>query len=114
MVFSSVGVVQCIDIAMFTGGHHTARITEVALITPDISQKESVKEMIRDPLHQRTTEKCVNFSTISQSIISRLTQQKVVLLVQAPPYRKRCNLSVSAITDSAVLCKRNSEVPLKV
>jgi len=25
----NVGVVQCIDIAMFTGGHHTARITEV-------------------------------------------------------------------------------------
>merc|ERR1712179_889104 len=25
----SVSVVQCIDIAMFTGGHHTARITEI-------------------------------------------------------------------------------------
>ena len=25
----NVSVVQCIDIAMFTGGHHTARITQM-------------------------------------------------------------------------------------
>ena len=44
ILITSVGVVQCINIAMFTGGHHTARITEVVLIaifTPqyDVSQE---------------------------------------------------------------------------
>ena len=50
MVFFSVGVVQCIDIAMFTGGHHTARITEVALSTiiiPHVSnKKQKLKEIV--------------------------------------------------------------------
>ena len=39
---TSVGVVQCINIAMFTGGHHTARITEVTMITPYYSTVFSI------------------------------------------------------------------------
>ena len=34
----SVCVVQCIDIAMFTGGHHTARITSME--TTEVRWKE--------------------------------------------------------------------------
>ena len=46
-------------------------------------------------------------------IIFRLTQQKVVRLVLAPPYKKRCNFSESYITDGAVWCQTKNGSPIR-
>ena len=87
MIIFSVGVVQCIDIAMFTGGHHTARITEVVMWSNRI-----IKTLLSTKKYEIIKHK-TKYDILSY--LTRLTQQMAAQLGRVPRYKKRCSLDVT-------------------